>query len=207
MKSIKQKLIFYIHALQKIDLQDYAHWPRLLKFCYLIVLFTVVLALAYGLFVYPKVVEIEQARIHQQKLLNTYRSRYYRLMRARYEQQNMQQLRAYFSKQLQLLVRPEQLPELIATLHQSARVSGLKIKNIQLETTVQQDFLLIQPILIEAQGDYHALGHFVSEIAKLPQLISLHDFSIELESEANQHSAATLLKYQLQIKTYHQAHL
>jgi type IV pilus assembly protein PilO len=44
-------------------------------------------------------------------------------------------------------------------------------------------------------GDYHQFGNFVSEVAKLPRIVSLHDFSIQTEQ-------GDRLRFNVVAKTY-----
>ena len=57
--------------------------------------------------------------------------------------------------------------------------SGLKFKNIRLEDEVKQEIFIEQPITIEATGDYHAFGAFVSSTAALPRIVTMHDFVVD----------------------------
>jgi type IV pilus assembly protein PilO len=43
---------------------------------------------------------------------------------------------------------------------------------------VKQEFFIEQPISIDATGDYHSFGSFVSSLAALPRIVTLHDFTI-----------------------------
>ena len=43
---------------------------------------------------------------------------------------------------------------------------------------IQKDFYAEQPIKIRLTGSYHELGNFVSGIAALPRIVTLHDISI-----------------------------
>lgn len=199
----KQRVMRFIRHLQQADLQNYARWPLLLKLLSWILLFIIVLALGYVLLISAKVTANQQAKAQQQKLLSDFQSKHHQLQVAKQQQQHMQQLQANFEQQLKQLPKQEQVPVLLTALHQLGQKSGLNIQNMQLEAAVQQDFLLEQPILIEAQGDYHAFGHFVSEIAKLPQLVTLHDFSIEANPAQRKTTEIPLLTYRLQVKTYH----
>ena len=58
-------------------------------------------------------------------------------------------------------------------------------------------FYIELPIDIEVIGSYHQFGKFVSEVAGLPRIVTLHDFTIgttQLSKKA--------LRLKLQAKTY-----
>jgi type IV pilus assembly protein PilO len=48
---------------------------------------------------------------------------------------------------------------------------------------VLEEFYIELPIAIEANGSYHDLGAFVSGMASLPRIVTLHDFEIEMSGD------------------------
>lgn len=199
----KQRLVHFMQHLRYIDLKNYARWPLWGKSLCWVLLFIVVLVLGYSVLISPKITANQQAIVQQQKLFGEYKTKHQQLLAAKRQQQHMQQLSVHLEQQLQHLPKQEQIPALLSTMHQLGQKSGLTVQNLQLETPLQHGFLLEQPILIEAQGDYHAFGQFVSELAQLTQLVTLHDFSIEANVTQRTTTARPLLYYRLQAKTYH----
>jgi type IV pilus assembly protein PilO len=51
---------------------------------------------------------------------------------------------------------------------------------------VQKEFYTELPIKIEVVGNYHDFGEFVSKVAALPRIISLHDFTIKSRDNQQQ---------------------
>ena len=62
---------------------------------------------------------------------------------------------------------------------------------------IPKEFYTELPIELEVKGDYHEFGNFVSSIAGLPRIVTLHDFEIHSETDG--------LKLQMQAKTYRTA--
>ena len=56
--------------------------------------------------------------------------------------------------------------------------NGLRINRIDLLEEQTQNFYTELPIAIEATGSYHDLGAFISGLASLPRIVTLHDFQI-----------------------------
>ena len=63
------------------------------------------------------------------------------------------------------------------------------------EMCIRDRFYTELPIKIDVIGDYHQFGHFVSEVAKLPRIVSLHDFTIQADKDNK-------LKFNVVAKTY-----
>ncbi|MBL4900100.1 MAG: type 4a pilus biogenesis protein PilO, partial [Colwellia sp.] len=45
---------------------------------------------------------------------------------------------------------------------------------------ISKEIYIELPIDIEVNGSYHSFGNFVSKIAGLPRIVTLHDFKIDI---------------------------
>ena len=95
-----------------------------------------------------------------------------------------------------------EIPSLVEDINLTGVNSGLKFKNIRLEDEVKQEFFIEQPISIDATGDYHAFGAFVSGIAALPRIVTLHDFVVEAKPDTEKKSDIPIINYSINAKTY-----
>ena len=71
-----------------------------------------------------------------------------------------------------------EVPGLLEDVTNKGVESGLEIKSIKLQPEQQKEFYVELPINIEVTGSYHDFGTFVSGIAGLPRIVTLHDFKI-----------------------------
>ncbi len=81
----------------------------------------------------------------------------------------------------------------------AGRDSGLQLDSVQLQPEQAAEFYIELPFEIRVQGSYHQLGTFVSEVAALPRIVTLHDFSVAPDTESSQ------LQMRINAKTYHYA--
>ncbi len=88
-----------------------------------------------------------------------------------------------------------EVPGLLEDITETGLSSGLTIENIILEPEVAHDYYVELPINIVATGGYHDFATFVSGVAGLPRIVTLHDFSISGTNE-------TLLTMNIDAKTY-----
>lgn len=88
-----------------------------------------------------------------------------------------------------------EVPGLLEDITETGLGSGLTIENIILEPEVAHDYYVELPINIVASGGYHDFATFVSGVAGLPRIVTLHDFSISGTNE-------TLLTMNIDAKTY-----
>ena len=71
-----------------------------------------------------------------------------------------------------------QVPGLLDDIDEKGRVSGLEIVSIKLQSEIRGQFYIILPIEIIVTGNYHNLGTFVSGVAGMARIVTLHDFDI-----------------------------
>ena len=72
-----------------------------------------------------------------------------------------------------------EVPGLLEDITDKGELNGLAISTIDLLAEVPQEFYIELPISIVAVGSYHDLGAFISGMAGLPRIVTLHDFTIK----------------------------
>ena len=126
---------------------------------------------------------ITTAQAQEQSLLNEFKEKDSKLRNLQLYQAQLQEMEANFTQQLEQLPKETEIPSLVEDINLTGVNSGLKFKNIRLENEAKQEFFIEQPISIEATGDYHAYGAFVTGIAALPRIVTLHDFVVEANAD------------------------
>ena len=90
-----------------------------------------------------------------------------------------------------------EVPGLLEDITNKGLLNGLSISAIELKKERAQEFYVELPISITASGSYHDLGAFISGMAGLPRIVTLHDFQIT-NSKKNPNS----LDMKILAKTY-----
>ena len=192
----------FFQQFNTLDTNNFGSWPLSVKITCWIFLFFVVCAIGYFLAIKPKLDAIDQAHAEEQNLLNEFKDKDSKLRNLQQYQAQLQQMEANFNQQLQQLPKETEIPGLVEDINVTGVNSGLKFKNIRLENEVTQEFFIEQPISIEATGDYHSFGAFVSGIAVLPRIVTLHDFVISAIPNPNKKTDIPSVDYSLKAKTY-----
>lgn len=192
----------FFQQFNTLDSSNFGSWPLSVKITCWIFLFFVVCALGYFLAIKPKMEAIDQAKVQEQNLLNEFKEKDSKLRNLQQYRAQLQQMEANFNQQLQQLPKETEIPSLVEDINLTGVNSGLKFKNIRLESEVTQEFFIEQPISIEATGDYHSFGRFVSGIAALPRIVTLHDFVITGTQSQDKKSDIPTVDYALKAKTY-----
>ena len=166
----------------------------------LVFIFFAVLALGYFIVIQPKLQAIDNAQAQESNLLNEFREKDSKLRNLQQYQVQLQEMQANFNQQLEQLPKETEIPSLVEDINLTGVNSGLKFKNIRLEDEVKQEIFIEQPIAIEATGDYHAFGAFVSSIAALPRIVTMHDFTVDVSPAKDNKSDIPVLNYSIKAK-------
>ena len=84
---------------------------------------------------------------------------------------------------LKQLPATHETPGLLDDITYAGTSTGLTFVRINWMPEIEKDFYTELPIQIDVVGDYHQFGNFVSEVAKLPRIVSLHDFSVTTDKD------------------------
>ena len=201
-KKKKMTLEQFFQQFNTLDMNNYGGWPLSVKITCWIFVFLVVLALGYFVVIRGQLDDIANAQAQEQSLLNEFREKDSKLRNLQQYQAQLQEMEANFNQQLEQLPKETEIPSLVEDINLTGVNSGLKFKNIRLENEVKQEFFIEQPISIEATGDYHAFGAFVTGIAALPRIVTLHDFIVEAQQDSQKKSDIPVINYSIKAKTY-----
>ena len=92
--------------------------------------------------------------------------------------QQMIEMEESFGALLSQLPGQTEVPGLVDDITFQGLGSGLDFNSIQLQPELTQEFYIELPIRIEVVGSYHDFGSFVSGVASLSRIVTLHDFAI-----------------------------
>jgi len=83
---------------------------------------------------------------------------------------------------LRQLAGKTEKPSLIVDISQTGLAAGLQEKLFRPEAEIPRDFYAEKPIRIRLSGGYHEIANFVSGIAALPRIVTLHNIDITREN-------------------------
>ena len=112
--------------------------------------------------------------------------------------QQMTDMENSFGVLLRQLPSDTEVPGLLEDITRTGLDNGLEFEEIKLLPEVVQQFYIELPIQITVTGSYHSLASFVSGVAGLPRIVTLHDFEVKPAS-ADTHSK---LRMNILAKTY-----
>lgn len=180
-----------------LELDNIGQWPPLAKGVFVIFIIVVVLGLGYMTMISDKLVQLDSVTAQEQTLKREYQSKYHVAANLELFQQQMEEAEELFANQLKSLPESHETPGLLDDITFVGTTSGLNFTKLNWQPELTREIYIELPIDIEVIGTYHEFGSFVSKIAGLPRIVTLHDFNIKIDEVENSN-----LHLQLQAKTY-----
>ena len=178
-----------------LDIQQIGVWPAALKAILLLTVLLVILALGYFFKVQDVSQQTQIAARQEAELLREYENKAFLAANLDAYRAQMVELDETFGALLQQLPKDTEVPGLLEDITEVAYGSGLSMKSISLQPEKTTEYYVEMPIRIDVIGDYHDFGSFVSGVASLPRIVTLHDYTIK-ETEG------ALLNMVIEAKTY-----
>jgi type IV pilus assembly protein PilO len=188
-----------VEELQTLDWRDPGRWPLAVRAGAVALCFLLVSAIATYIFVYDaQVPELQKREDTEQQLRQEFKNKHAKAVNLEVYKQQLKDIERSFGALLRQLPGKTEVPNLLVDISQTGLSAGLEEKLFQPQAEQKKDFYAELPIKITLTGSYHQFGEFVSGIAALPRIVTLHD--IEIKS-ANK-DAYDQLTLDLTAKTY-----
>lgn len=165
-------------SFESLDSENYGSWPLPVKVTVIGLIITLIAALAWALPISSKIDEINAAESQQQTLLDSYREKESRARHLKAYQEQVVQMEAEFNTLLDQLPKDTRVSELVEGINMTGVGSNIRFQDISVEPEIENEFFIEQPIRIAALGEYHQFGSFISGLAALPRIITMHDFEV-----------------------------
>jgi type IV pilus assembly protein PilO len=175
-----------IEELRNLDVNDIGRWPLLFRAAFIALAFIAATGVGYYYFVYElKMPVLERAEAEELELRSSFESKQRKAANFDAYQQQLAEIERSFGTMLRQLPGKTEIPNLLVDISQTGLAAGLDEKLFQPMGEIRKDFYAEKPIKIRLDGSYHEFGDFVSEIAALPRIVTLHDIEISMESGAD----------------------
>jgi len=161
------------------EFENIGVWPRLVKALLLAAAFCALIGLGYYLKIRDLKAEFERAMAKEQQLKKQYEERAFEVANLEVYRLLMEQIENSFQALRAQLPADTEVPGLLEDITELGVGSSLKIDSITLQPEKAAEFYVELPISIVVTGGYHDFGAFVSGVAALPRIVTLHDYSIK----------------------------
>ena len=169
----------FLEELQSLDFNDIGRWPFLYRAAAVALAGVVATMAGVYLFVYEeKMPLLEKAEVEERDLRVIFEEKQRKAANFNAYQDQLAEIERSFGTMLQQLPGKTEIPNLLVDISQTGLGAGLEEKLFQPEAELRKDFYAEKPIQIKLDGSYHEFGNFVSDIAALPRIVTLHNIEI-----------------------------
>ena len=179
-----------------INLDNIGTLPAPIKVVLCVLLFAAVAAAGYYYHIKNLQVQLASVQNDEAELKQEYEKKAFQVANLDAYRQQMVEMEESFGALISQLPSDTEVPGLLEDITNKGLQNGLAISSIDLQPEVAREFYVELPIAIVASGSYHDLGAFVSGMAGLPRIVTLHNFTITSSGESSD------LKMNITAKTY-----
>lgn len=185
-----------------VELDKIGVWPVPAKIFVLILLVFVIFALTYYLKISDLNDELEGVKAKELSLRKTYETKSFEAANLEAYRAQMVEMDKTFKSLLSRLPSDTQVPGLLDDIGARGRESGLTINATTIEKEKAAEFYIEVPFKINVDGGYHDMAGFISGIASMPRIVTLHNYTISRKSGGmlNMQISAKTYKYKVQEK-------
>jgi type IV pilus assembly protein PilO len=174
----------WLDSLRKIDINDLdlnnlGSWPAAVKTIAGALLLVLVLAGGYFFYIQDMQAQLDAASSDEATLKDQFSSKAFQAANLTAYKTQMVEMENTFGALLRQLPSDTEVPGLLEDITRTGLGSGLEFEEIKLLPEAAQQFYIELPIQITVTGTYHDLATFVSGVASLPRIVTLHDFEIK----------------------------
>ncbi len=184
---------FELSDINEIDWNDMGSWPAPGKIIFCSLIFIGVLVGGYFGMIQDVSEHLSRAEGSEITLKQDFESKAYKSANLEAYKEQLLEMNESFGSLLKQLPKDTEVPGLIDDISATALGAGLKLRSISPDGMVNTEFYNELPISISVVGGYHEMGAFVSGVAALPRIVTLHDFSISGDQNNTSELTMTIL--------------
>ncbi len=167
--------------LSELDFNNAGSWPPLIKGIVAIIVFGVVVFLAWYLNWNDMMRQLERVQAQEPELRSEFELKQRRAANLEAYEQLLADMEEELEDRLRQLPSRVEIPRLLSDISQAGLGAGLDFELFRPGSPVQREFYAERPIEIAVRGRYHQFGEFISEVANLPRIVTLHNVQISRE--------------------------
>jgi type IV pilus assembly protein PilO len=193
----------FIDQLRTLDPRDVGRWPLAVRGFFVLLIFLVCSAFAWYMFVWNDDRPVlQKAEADELDLRGQFENKQQRAANLEAYKAQLGEMERSFGAMLRQLPGKTEVPNLLVDISQTGLGAGLQEKLFQPAGEQSKGFYAELPIRIRLVGSYHEFGTFVSGIAALPRIVTLHDIQITPATDKGGTSGYDNLIMDVTAKTY-----
>jgi len=170
-----------LEELRSLDPQDPGRWPFPIRIGFVAIWFVALaIVLIYFVVWNSKQPDLERVQGEEKTLRDEFTTKHAKAVNLEVYKGQLKDIERSFGALLRQLPGKTEVPNLLVDISQTGVAAGLEEKMFQPAAEQKKDFYAEQPFRLRLVGSYHQFGEFVSGIAALPRIVTLHDIEIKV---------------------------
>ncbi|MDI1351722.1 MAG: type 4a pilus biogenesis protein PilO [bacterium] len=190
-------------ALSELTLDNLGQWPIPVKIGTIAIVFSLIVGLGYWLIIKSNFEQFNTLTAQELTLKSDFESKQHQASNLQAYRNQLQLMNERFGAMLKQLPAKNEMPGLLEEISRTGLSSGLKFELFAPQPEVVHDFYIELPIKITVAGTYMQLAMFLSRVAEMSRIVTLHEFSISgVASKDNQVISEDELTMDITAKIY-----
>ena len=191
-----------LSELNELDLRDVGDWPTLIKSIVILIACLGIGVAVYYLDTQDQLARLEREQAKELELRQSFEIKQRKAANVEAYRQQLEEMRESFGAMLRQLPDKTEVAALLVDVSQTGLAAGLEFELFQPQGEQSKDFYAELPINIRVTGRYHDFGSFISGLAALPRIVTIHDVKIANAAGAETGAEGSKLSLQATVKTY-----
>ena len=171
--------------LNQLDFSNLGDWPVAAKTLAILLVCGLVAGAGYYLDTQDQLISLDRVASQEQGLRAEFERKQEKAANLEVYKQQLEEMRQSFGAMLKQLPDKTEVAALLVDVSQTGLAAGLEFELFQPLAEVRKDFYAELPIKLRVLGRYHEFGEFISGLAALPRIVTIHDVSIEPSTKAS----------------------
>lgn len=179
-----------------IDFEKVGVWPLPAKIFVALLLIVIVFSLTYYLKISELTEELDGVKAKEVSLRKDYEAKSFEAANLDAYRAQMEEMDLTFKSLVSRLPSKTEIAGLLDDIEARGTESGLTINATTIEQEKTSEYYIEVPFKINVDGGYHDMGSFISGVAGMPRIVTLHDYTIQKKKDSG------VLNMQISAKTY-----
>jgi len=167
-----------IPSVNDIDFNESGEWPLIGKIVAALLICAVIWGGGYYFMIKDKRTELAQLEQTEIELRTSFEIKQSKAVNLEAYKEQMKEMQVSFASMLQQLPRKSEVADLLVDISRTGLVNGLEFELFKPEEERPIDFYIELPITMRVTGSYHQFAEFISGIAALPRIVTMHNFKM-----------------------------
>lgn len=161
-----------------LDFNNIGNAPAPVKIGAIVTLCIAILAAGLWFDTKSQLESLEIIKAEEKTLLAEFKIKANQAAKLNLYKEQLAEMKATFGALLRQLPEKTDVESLIVDVSQTALANGLEVKKFQPSSEIKKSFYAELPIALQVTGTFHELATFISGVAALPRIVTIHNMQL-----------------------------